>query len=255
MQEKIDMNNTLNITWLYPDLLNLHGDRGNLMAFERVGKKMGLEVKINRIDTFAQEIDFEGSDIIFLNAGELKTVSSVFENIRKYGNAVYDYVEAGKPLIAIGTTGAVLIDQTKRSDGSIIPGLGIIHGEAVERKAIYGDDLHFSLLEDGSFELMAVQIHLIDFYLKDEKDALGMLIYGKGNNDRDTTEGGKYKNAIFTNALGPVFVKNPWYTERIINEALKAKGMDTAAPIEEDYFSIERHSFQAVKSFIEHKTE
>ena len=34
--------NTLNITWLYPDLLNLHGDRGNLMAFERVGKAMGL---------------------------------------------------------------------------------------------------------------------------------------------------------------------------------------------------------------------
>lgn len=249
------MNNTLNITWLYPDLLNLHGDRGNLMAFEKVGKKMGLDVKINRIDTFAQEIDFNGSDIIFLNAGELKTVGSVVENIKKYGNAVYDYVESGKPLIAIGTTGAVLIDSTKRSDGSQIPGLGIIHGEAIERKAIYGDDLHFSLLEDSSFELMAVQIHLIDFFLKDEKDALGKLIYGKGNNDQDTTEGGKYKNAIFTNALGPVFVKNPWYAETIINEALKAKGAQPASPIEDEFFSIERHSFQAIQSFIKNKTE
>ena len=249
------MNNTLNITWLYPDLLNLHGDRGNLMAFEKVGKKMGLDVKINRIDTFAQEIDFNGSDIIFLNAGELKTVGSVVENIKKYGNAVYDYVKSGKPLIAIGTTGAVLIDSTKRSDGSQIPGLGIIHGEAIERKAIYGDDLHFSLLEDSSFELMAVQIHLIDFFLKDEKDALGKLIYGKGNNDQDTTEGGKYKNAIFTNALGPVFVKNPWYAETIINEALKAKGAQPASPIEDEFFSIERHSFQAIQSFIKNKTE
>lgn len=69
--------NTLNITWLYPDLLNLHGDRGNLMAFERVGKAMGLDVKINRIDTFAQEIDFENSDIIFMNAGEIKTAASI----------------------------------------------------------------------------------------------------------------------------------------------------------------------------------
>lgn len=249
------MDNTLNITWLYPDLLNLHGDRGNLMAFEKIGKKMGLEVKINRIDTFAQEIDFVGSDIIFLNAGELKTVSSVVENIKKYGNAVYDYVEAGKPLIAIGTTGAVLIDQTKRSDGSVIPGLGIIHGEAIERKAIYGDDLHFSLLEDESFELMAVQIHLIDFFLMDSNEALGKLIYGKGNNDQDITEGGKYKNAIFTNALGPVCVKNPWYTEKIINDALKAKGLAPAAPIEEDFFTIERNSFQAINAFIKQKTE
>lgn len=249
------MNRTLNITWLYPDLLNLHGDRGNLMAFERVGKKMGLEVNITRIDTFAQEIDFAGSDIIFLNAGELKTVGSVVENIKKYGNAVYDFVEAGKPLIAIGTTGAVLIDCTKRADGSEIPGLGIIHGEAVERKAIYGDDLHFSLSDDNSFELMAVQIHLIDFFLNDEKNALGKLIYGKGNNDRDTTEGGKYKNAIFTNALGPVFVKNPWYTEKIINEALKAKGLEPASPIDEEFFSIERHSFQTVSAFIKQKTE
>lgn len=255
MEARTDMANTLNITWLYPDLLNLHGDRGNLMAFEKVGKKMGLDVKINRIDTFAQPIDFENSDIIFMNAGELKTVSSIVENIKKYGNAVYDFVEAGKPLIAIGTTGAVLIDSTKRCNGTTVEGLGIIHAEAVERKEIYGDDLHFCLTEDEAFELMAVQIHLVDFFLKDEKDALGKLIYGKGNNDTDSTEGGKYKNAIFTNALGPVFVKNPWYTERIINEALKAKGLEPAAPIEDSFFEIERNSFKTIGAFIKQKTE
>lgn len=249
------MANTLNITWLYPDLLNLHGDRGNIMAFEKVGKKMGLDVKINRIDTFSQEIDFDNSDIIFMNVGEIKTVKSVVENIKKYGNAIYDFVEAGKPVIAIGTTGAVLIDKTTRVDGSVIEGLGIIHAEAVERKAIYGDDLHICLTEDNSFELMAVQIHLIDFFLKDEKDALCKIIYGKGNNDKDTTEGGKYKNAIFTNALGPVFVKNPWYTEKIINEALKAKGLEVAEPIEEAFFEIERNSFKTIGAFIKQKTE
>ena len=249
------MANTLNITWLYPDLLNLHGDRGNLMAFQKVGNKMGLDVKIHRIDTFAQNIDFENSDIIFMNAGELKTVSSIVENIKKYGSAVYDFVEAGKPLIAIGTTGAVLIDSTKRNNGTTVEGLGIIHAEAVERKEIYGDDLHFCLNEDSDFELMAVQIHLVDFFLKNENDALGKLIYGKGNNDTDSTEGGKYKNAIFTNALGPVFVKNPWYTEKIINEALKAKGLEPAAPIEDSFYEIERNSFRTIGAFIKQKTE
>ena len=102
---------------------------------------------------------------------------------------------------------------------------------------------------------MAVQIHIIDFFLKDQKDSLGKLVYGKGNNDHDSTEGGKYKNAIFTNALGPLFVKNPWYTERIINEALKAKGLSPRDPIDEAYFCIERNSFRTVETFIKNKTE
>ena len=106
--------NTLNITWLYPDLLNLHGDRGNLMAFERVGTKMGLDVKINRIDTFSQDIDFENSDIIFMNAGEIKTAASIVKNIKKFDDAIYKFAESGKPIIAIGTTGMVLIKSTTR---------------------------------------------------------------------------------------------------------------------------------------------
>ena len=83
----------------------------------------------------------------------------------------------------------------------------------------------------------------------------GKLIYGKGNNDKDQTEGAKYKNVIFTNALGPVFVKNPWYTEKIINEALKAKGCEPCEPLDESFFEIERNSFKTVRRFIDQKTE
>ena len=207
--------NTLNITWLYPDLLNLHGDRGNLMAFERVGKEMGLDVQINRVDTFSEEIDFKNSDIIFMNAGEIKTADAIVKNIKKYGDAIYNFAESGKPIIAIGTTGMVLIKSTKRCDGSVVEGLGLLDATAVERNEIYG----------------------------------------KGNNDKDQTEGAKYKNVIFTNALGPVFVKNPWYTEKIINEALKAKGCEPCEPLDESFFEIERNSFKTVRRFIDQKTE
>ena len=102
---------------------------------------------------------------------------------------------------------------------------------------------------------MAVQIHLVDFFLNDPSIALGKLTYGKGNNDKDQTEGAKYKNVIFTNALGPVFVKNPWYTEKIINEALKAKGCGQCKPLDESFFEIERNSFKTVRRFIDQKTE
>ena len=90
---------SLNISWVYPDLLNLHGDRGNVMAFKKVAEIMGIEAKITRVDTFSENIDFENSDILFFNAGEVKTVSPIVENLKKFGNAIYDYAEKGKIII------------------------------------------------------------------------------------------------------------------------------------------------------------
>lgn len=242
--------NTLNITWLYPDLLNLHGDRGNIMAFEKVGEEMGIDVRVKRVDTFSEDIDFENSDIIFLNVGEIKTIKPIAENIKKFGNAVYDFVNSGKTLIAIGTSGAILANSLKRCDGEVYEGLGILDMDCVEREFIYGDDLHFKTNDE---EIVAVQIHLVDFFLKNEKP-LGKIIYGKGNNDTDCTEGARKQNVIFTNALGPVFVKNPWFTQQVILDSVKSKGI-ICSLCDEKFFEIERNSAEAVKRFINKKTE
>lgn len=248
------MNNTLNIAWLYPDLLNLHGDRGNLMAFERVGTEMGLDVKINRVDSLSQDIDFDNSDIIFLNAGEIRMVGSIADSLRKFGNKIYEFAESGRPIIAIGTTGAVLGKKLERCSGEVIEGLGLLDINAKERKEIFGDDLHFTLNDDKT-EIIAVQIHLVDFFNEDKASALGTLVYGKGNNDSDKTEGAKKNNVIFTNALGPVFVKNPWFAEKIINEALKATGREEKEKLSKDFFDIELKSADRIKAFIASKTE
>lgn len=245
---------TLNLTWLYPDLLNLHGDRGNVMAFERVAKAMGIDVVVKRVDTFSEEIDFENSDIIFMNVGEIKSVAPIAQNIRKYGDAIYNYVEKGKTLIAIGTTGAVLASKLQRLDGCVVEGLSILNMTCSEREFIYGDDLHFKLNDEKQTEIVAVQIHLLDFMLDDSSSSLGNVIYGKGNNDNDRTEGARKKNVFFTNALGPVFVKNPWFTRDIIELTMNVKGEDVPVHLENDYFKLEKNSAQAIKKFILDKT-
>lgn len=249
------MNNTLNIAWLYPDLLNLHGDRGNLMAFERVGKEMGLDVKINRVDTFAQDIDFDNSDILFFNVGEIKTVASIVNNIKKFGDKIYDFAKSNKPIVAIGTSGAILGKKLERCSGEVIEGLGLLDINGKERKEIYGDDLHVTLNDGKNTEIVAVQIHLVDFFNEDKNSALATIVYGKGNNDVDNTEGAKKNNVIFTNALGPVFVKNPWFAESIINEALKATGRESKEKISDDFYDIELKSADRIKAFIASKTE
>ena len=84
-----------------------------------------------------------------------------------------------------------------------------------------------------------------------EPPLFGKLIYGMGNNEKETkNEGAKYKNVIFTNALGPVLVKNPWYAETLIKEALAQKGIKIETTIPREDFEIELNSLECIKKFI-----
>lgn len=244
---------SLNISWVYPDLLNLHGDRGNIMALEKVARIMGIDPKVSRVDTFSQEIDFENSDIIFFNAGEVKTVKPIVNNLKKFGSAVSEYAEKNKVMIAVGSSGAILAKQLKRRDSSVVEGLGILDMNCSEREEIYGDDLVFTL--NDNTQIVAVQIHIVDFFLENENDKLGKIDYGKGNNDVDQTEGAKKNNVYFTNALGPVFVKNPWFAQDIIIEAMKNKGIEIEKKDLSDNFEIELKSAEYIKRFINKKME
>ena len=57
------MSNIVNVAWMYPDILNLHGERGNAKAFELVSKKMGVKLNIDRIDDIDSNISMYKSDL------------------------------------------------------------------------------------------------------------------------------------------------------------------------------------------------
>ena len=83
-------------------------------------------------------------------------------------------------------------------------------------------------------------------------EPLGTINYGYGNNG-EGEEGAVYKNLIFTNALGPVFIKNPWWAEKILSDIAERKKYKTnQIPIGE--YEIEVKSFNSCKDFIEKKT-
>ncbi len=243
----------LNIVWAYPDILNLHGDRGNLFAIERISKLLGIETKVIKVENYKEKIDFENADIILFNVGEVKVMPTIIYALQGQERELREYIEQGKVIILIGTTGCIMAKETIRTNGTKFEGLGILDMICTERADVYGNDLQFSLKEDENMEIMANQIQLIDTTLNSDI-ALGKVIYGMGNNDKETkTEGAKYKNVIFTNALGPVLVKNPWYTEKIIKLAMENKGEKIDKVIEKEQFEIELKSMECIKKFIENK--
>lgn len=245
--------NKLNLVWLYPDMFNLHGDRGNVQTFEKIAKKLDLEISIQKIDDYDSNIDFENTDIILVNPGELKVIKTVVESLKKQTKNLDKYIQKNKFIVLIGTSGAIMAKNTTRLDGTEIKGLGYLNMDCTQREYIHGDDIYFELDDDSKTEIIGSQIQVIDTKLN-ENIALANVKYGLGNNG-DGTEGAKYKNVIFTNGLGPIFVKNPWWAEKIIKDAIKNKGIEITKSIDKSEFEIEINSNESIKKFIKSKND
>lgn len=246
MEEK-----SINLLWMYPDMLNLHGDRGNILALGRVAERMGITLNITKVERFNEKIDFEKADLIFFNPGELKVSLKVLDRLKVDIREVEKYIAANKYIIAIGTTGCIFGKEIEKcGDENHIKGLDFFDMYSKERETVIGDDIYFSI--NDKQEIIGSQIHMMDFEVN-EAQALGEIKYGYGNNGAKL-EGARVNNLIFTNALGPVFVKNPWWAETILNQIAKTKGIDTMdIPVEN--YEVEIKSFNSIKELIEKKIE
>jgi len=228
---------------MYPNLLNLHGERGSVQALVAIGKQLGIEVEVKRIDDFGDPIPFADLDLLVFLPGEIVSFQHLIPALQSSG--LQDYLEKGGYLLALGTSGLMFGKTITREDGSVFNGLGYLDMDAKERKYVWGDDLHFRL-NDINMELAGSQIQMADV---DTKNPLGTTVYGMGNNNTGA-EGARWKNLIYTNCMGPLFVKNPWFGEYILKGILEAKGVEITA---EGSYPIAKASFDATLKFINEK--
>lgn len=242
------MNNEITLAWMYPDILNLHGERGNSQSFKNVADKLNIKLNIQRIDDLEEKIDFSNYDILLFNSGELKVIPSILKVLNNMQDELNEYIKSKKTIIVTGTTGALLANNITRYDNSSYSGLKLLNMDIKERTMVIGDDLYYTL-EDGT-EIMGSQIQMVDITLNDEKP-LGTIKYGYGNNGQ-ATEGAIKDNIIFTNCLGPVFVKNPWFAEKILKTVCKQKGIEISDDINPNY-EIETKSLESTKEFMNKK--
>ncbi|MBQ9936375.1 MAG: hypothetical protein IJO70_11060 [Lachnospiraceae bacterium] len=245
----------INIAWVYPDILNLHGDRGNMMAIEKIAEAMGIEANITKIN-YGENINFENTDFIFMGAGELRDVEHVVEKLDVDG--FKSYVEAGGYVLAIGSTGCVLGKTLTIENGKVINGLGILDINAKElcrtkmpyvTKEVYGDDIWWTYKD---MEIIGNQIHRVDYTLGNV-EPLGEVNYGYGN-DLGGKEGARYKNVILTNTVGPLLTANPWMGADLICEIMKAKGNEVSADLDKlEFMEYAKEAIELRKKFIKDK--
>ncbi len=205
--------NEIKIGWMYPNLLNLHGERGSVQALVNVGKEMGLNMQVTRIEDFEDTVPFEDLDMLVFLPGEIAVFPNLMEGLRRQKEQLASFIRDGGYVLAIGTTGLMFGNSILREDGTTMDCLGYLDMSARERKYVWGDDLHVQV-NGSQMELIGSQIQMADV---EAAHPFAAVRYGMGNNNSGA-EGAREGNVIYTNCLGPLFVKNPWFAEMLLKD-------------------------------------
>lgn len=238
----------LNIAWLFPDTLYLHGERGNILALERFARLGGFEPVTSKIDFLTEDFNPMNYDVIFCPPGEIVSFPAVVKKLSEVKKELNEFIASGRILIATGTSMAIWCRNVKRTDGTSFDAMGFVDASVVENEAVYGDDNYFKCTYNGrELELIGNQIQMADF-INEGAEPFGELIYGYGNTGKDREEGFIINNSIFTNSLGPLLVTNPLLTIEIIKVCAANKGIENLE-IEFDT-ELEDKSFDTKKDFI-----
>lgn len=243
----------IKILWMYPGTLSLHGGRGDLMALLRFATLAKRPVDIRRIENLNDPIPLDEADMLYFCAGDLSCMASVISALEPELQNLRAFAEKGGVILANGSTGAILAKSLTLTDGTQIPGLGLLDMHWTQRTTVHGDDLWFQT--ENGLQVIGNQIALADVTLGQEQKAFGQVIYGRGNNNSGL-EGAIWNNVIYTGCLGPVLVRNPLLAMDLLKRAAQAAKL----PCEDELFSLppeelklEDSAIRESKAFIEKK--
>lgn len=223
----------LNICHLYPDLLNVYGDVGNILILKNRAEKRGIKVNIINV-SINDEFNGDEMDIVFFGGGqdyEQSIVSEDLKNNKKY--ALTKYVEDSKVLLAICGGYQLLGNYYRAPNGEKLEGLHIldIYTEGGDTRFI-GNTVIYNEEFDETY--VGFENHSGRTYINNLKP-LGKCLAGYGNNGEDNHEGCVYKNTYCTYFHGSLLSKNPELADRLLKIALEKKygGNIELAPLDD----------------------
>lgn len=222
----------LRICHLYPEMLNLNGDHGNVMILAERAKRRGITVHIQPL-SFGERFSADAYDIVFLGNGQEEELSAVLKELLDHDReALRTYVEAEGVLLAVAGGYELLGTHKKGTDGFVSECLSLlpIHAEVSEKRLIGN-----TVVNDGErvyigFENHAGRMHIGSL------SPLGKVTLGVGNDGEGGDEGCRYKNTIGTYMHGPLLAKAPELADELITAALsKRYGTVTLEPLPDSF--------------------
>lgn len=240
----------LNICHLYPDLLNLYGDRGNIITMVKRGKWRGIDVHVSYL-SLGDHFHPKAYDIVFLGGGQDYEQEIIQEDVISLkGPYLKEAIESGRVFLTI-CGGYQLLGRYYRTwEGKDIQFLGALNLWTVggENRMI-GNTLYecdFLKTDGRDGRLVGFENHSGRTYLGEGVKPLGRVLRGSGNNGEDGFEGAIYKNVFCTYSHGSLLPKNPALADHLLKTALQRKyGDEISLSLLDDYFEDLAHDTMA----------
>ncbi len=216
---------TLRICHLYPDLLNLYGDRGNIMVLVHRALWRELDVTVTEVG-LGETVDPEAADLFFIGGGEDRQQRIAADDLCRLKQRPLEDAAAGGAVLLAVCGGYQLIGRFYRpAEGDELPGAGLLDlwtehpGAGVPR--LIGN---LVIDVDGLDEpLVGFENHGGRTHLGPGARPLGRVRSGFGNNGKDGWEGAVSRRVYGTYLHGPLLPKNPAFADRLIHEALERR--------------------------------
>lgn len=235
----------LNICHLYPDILNLYGDRGNIITMKRRLEGRGIKVNIDEC-SIGQPLNADKYDIFFIGGGQDFEQEVLLRDLSS-GKAqdIRTAVEEEKTFLAICGGYQMLGEYYKTWDGVQLDFIGAIGVHTIGAKErMIGNYMFRTTPESGDTVVVGFENHSGKTYLREQVAPLGMMLSGNGNNGEDKTEGARYKNVFGTYSHGSLLPKNPVLCDFILQTALNHRydGAEPLAPLD-DTLELNAHRY------------
>ena len=211
----------IRIAHLYPDMLNLYGDRGNIIALTERMKARNIEVITDQI-TMGKSFNADDYDILFVGGGQDFEQDVLLDDLKKGKDLeIKKAIESGKVFLAICGGYQMLGKYYKTYDGKKLEYMGALdfYTEGKEERMIGND----AFKTKEGIEIVGFENHSGRTYLGKNVEPLGKMIKGYGNNGEDGTEGVRYKNTFGTYSHGPILPKNAQFADLLISKAVENK--------------------------------
>src|SRR5256886_5394450 len=221
-------NVTLNFTigWLYPDLMNIYGDRGNILTLLRRAEWHGYEARVVELGRGAAR-EMDDVDVFFFGGGQDREQALIYDDLREFKQeSLQKAVANGAQILAVCGGYQLLGEYYQTADGERYDGIGLIDVTTQAGKKRFIGDVVVQTSIEGlePSSLVGFENHSGRTFLGPNARPLGKVLKGHGNNGSGHQEGCMQGGVIGTYMHGSLLPKNPHLADHLIVGALRRRG-------------------------------
>lgn len=226
----------LRVCALYPDVMNIYADRGNILLLERRCAWRGIGFRVTAAG-FGAAVDPDAHDIFYLGGGQDRDQELCAQDLVETKRDAL-HAAAARGAIVLGVCGGYqLLGHSYELGDRTVPGVGLVDLHTVRSEAprLIGNVAIEVALPDagalpGSGVLAGFENHGGRTHLGAGEQPLGTVLRGHGNTGETGVEGVVRDHVIGTYLHGPLLPKNAWFADWLIATAL---GIGELAPLDD----------------------